>query len=96
MKKKNAILILAALLLALTAAGCVRLPLAAVPVAAAEEIAENIESAGINRKRGGRKPKYSAEIDNLILEMKAAGKSIRDIAKATGCSIGYVHSQKTG
>lgn len=39
MKKKNAILILAALLLALTAAGCVRLPLAAVPVAAAEEIA---------------------------------------------------------
>ena len=63
---------------------------------AAEEIAENIESAGINRKRGGRKPKYSAEIDNLILEMKAAGKSIRDIAKATGCSIGYVHSQKTG
>lgn len=62
--------------------------------ASAKDIAASIESAETRIKRSGRKTKYSAEINSLILDMMAAGKSIRDIARVTGCSIGYVQNQK--
>lgn len=42
--------------------------------------------------KAGRKPKYSDETIRTIHALREKGTSIRDIAKITGCSIGYVQA----
>lgn len=41
--------------------------------------------------KAGRKPKYHEETRHTILILHSQNLSVRRIAAATGCSVGYVH-----
>ena len=40
----------------------------------------------------GRKPKYGDSVKETIRSLRAEGKAIRQIARQTGCSTGFVYS----
>lgn len=43
-----------------------------------------------NPRKAGRKRQYTEEDREKIRKIRVQGKSIREIAKETGCSVGYV------
>ena len=43
-----------------------------------------------NPRKAGRKKKYTEEQRRRIRELREEGQTIREIAKETGCSVGYV------
>ena len=44
-----------------------------------------------NPRNAGRKPSINPDRDERIRQMRAEGKTIREIASAESCSVGYVH-----
>ena len=48
---------------------------------------ENITSSS----KAGRKPKYTEETKKMILRLRHQNLSVRKIASAAGCSVGYAH-----
>lgn len=55
------------------------------------------EAAQARNPRGaGRRKKYNVRKDQEIARLRSEGKTIREIAKETGCSVGYVQSKANG
>lgn len=49
-----------------------------------------IKEANTGPRRAGRKPKYSKEMQEMILSMYENRLTMRQISDKTGCSLGYI------
>ena len=49
-----------------------------------------------NPRKAGRKKQYTEKYRTKIRGLREKGKSIREIARETGCSIGYVQGVSNG
>lgn len=45
-----------------------------------------------NPRKAGRKKQYTEKDKDLIQGLRGKGRSIREISRETGCSVGYVQS----
>ena len=49
-----------------------------------------------NPRKAGRKKQYTEKDRDLIRGLRGKGRSIREISRETGCSVGYVQSVLSG
>ena len=62
------------------------------PSREAEKLLALLTEAAPSPRKAGRKPKYSEETLKTIRSLRKSGASIREIAKLTGCSVGYIQA----